>query len=153
MEFKTFLEQDESYAADAQKTIRKLPKSHQKLVKGYKFKFQPSNTLKGDGDHVGYIDEEKKEIVVAAPWNYGREYTFLHEVAHLVWKYVVNKKLRHEWGEVVKKTKEPRQHQGEEELFCMAYANFYAKNKIVIHTHDNWEEFIKRLPKWNLENG
>ena len=132
---------------DSKKTLKKLPKSHQGLVKGYKFVFQPGNGLKGDSEHVGLIDEEKKTITVAAPWYYGREYTFLHEVAHLVWKYLVDKNLRHKWGETVKNTKDERQHQGEEELFCMAYANYYAKNKIVIHTHDAWEKFIKKLPK------
>ena len=34
-----------------------------------------------------------------------------------------------------------------EELFEMAYANTYAKNKIEIHSHKEWDNFIKNLPK------
>lgn len=146
MDFKTFLEQNETYMQDVHKTLRKLPKTHRKLIRGYKFEFQPTNTLKGDNDHIGYVDEAKKKIVVASPWNYGREYTLLHEIGHTVWKYLVDDKSKKKWKSIVEKTKN-RQNQGSEELFCMAYANYYSKNKIEIHTHKTWDDFIKNLPK------
>lgn len=146
MEFRLFLEQHETYMKDVRKTLAKLPKAHRKLVQGYSYDFQGTNTLKGDCDHIGYVDEEKKKIVVASPWNYGREYTLLHEIAHTVWKYLVDESRRKKWMKIVEKTKH-KQNQGAEELFCMAYANFYAKNKIEIHTHKTWETFIKNLPK------
>jgi hypothetical protein len=84
---------------------------------------------------------------VAGPWHYGREFTFFHEVAHLVWEQLVDKETRKAWGKVLEATKDKRQHQGAEEMFCMSFANFYAKNKIVIHDHDTWKEFIKGLAK------
>lgn len=146
MEFKLFLETSETYMKDVRKTLKKLPAAHRKLVRGYSYHFQGTNTLKGDNDHIGYVDEAKKKIMLAAPWNYGREYTMLHEIGHAVWKYLVNDKMREKWGKIVDATKE-KQNQGKEELFCMAYANYYAKNKIEIHTHRTWDTFIRNLPK------
>jgi hypothetical protein len=152
MRFKEFMQQmmpndgmDEE-KRDIQKTLSKLPPSHAALVKGYRWKFHAGNTLNGDDEHVGYVDDGDKEIAVAGPWNYGREYTILHEVGHKVWDHFVNPQLRQEWTHIVANTKN-RQEQEPEELFCMAYANHYAKNKIVIHTHKEWEEFIARLPQ------
>ena len=141
MTFKIFLENEEQN--DIKKTISKLPNKFADLVKGYKFQFQSGNTMKGDNGHVGEVDDKKKTIIIASPWNYGREYTLLHEIAHLVWKKVSNDK-RKEWSKIVKATKD-RQDQPEEELFAMAFANTYAKNKIVIHTHDTWDKFVKAL--------
>lgn len=146
MEFRLFIEQSESYMTDVRKTLRKLPKKHRALIRGYKFKFEPDNTLKNDSEHIGFIDEEKKVIRIASPWNYGREYTLLHEIGHAVWKYVMNEKLKKKWGKIVKTTKD-KQNQGIEELFSMAYANCYAKNKIEIHSHKKWEKFILALPQ------
>ena len=143
MNFKEFL--IESEMTDVRKTLGKIPKVHKALLHGYKYKFEKGNTL--DGDHVGEIDEKNKTVSLAAPWNYGREFTFLHELAHAVWKNYCSAQLRKEWSKIVKDTKAPHQHQGDEELFCMAYATTYAKNKIVIHSHPEWEKFIKRLPK------
>jgi hypothetical protein len=145
MEFKTFLNESEENA-DVQSTLRKIPKSHRKLVAGFEFKFQPGNTLKQDKNSIGEIDEEKKTITVCAPWNYGRQFTFLHEIGHLVWKYVMDKKLRDGWKKAYDAVKH-KQGQGMEELFCMAYANYYAKNKVEIHNHDGWLKFIQNLPK------
>ena len=143
MNFKTFLESE--YNKEVKETLQKVPKKHQALVKGYKYKFQPGNTLKNDGEHIGFVDEENKVITIAAPWNYGREYTFLHEMGHLVWKYFMDKGLKKKWQKVLKNTKEEKQNQGDEELFCMAYANHFAKNKISIHSHDEWDKFIKSI--------
>lgn len=144
MNFKLYLEKTNLYSLDIKKTLNKLPKKHYKLIKDYKIEFQPNNTLKGDSGHIGFIDEENKKITIAAPWNYGREFTLLHEVAHAVWKYVVSKEEKKEWSKIVKNT-ENKQKQNDEELFCMAYANFYAKHKIEIHNHENWSVFIKNL--------
>lgn len=130
---------------DITKMLSKIPKSHRALLKGYNFKLQGGNTLSGDDEHIGYMDAEEEEIAVAAPWNYGREFAMLHEIAHVIWERLGDD-LKHEWGEIVKRTDE-KQDQSEEELFCMAYANHYAKNKIVIHDHEEWHEFIERLPK------
>lgn len=147
MEFKQFLEVHDHIMKDVRKTLQKIPKRHAALVKDWKFEFQDGNGVKGDYDHIGWMERDKKKITVAAPWNYGRQYAFLHEVAHLVWENFVNEKMRKEWSKIVDSTKDPKQDQGYEELFCMAYADTYAKNKIVIHNHDKWEEFIRRLPK------
>jgi hypothetical protein len=144
MNFKIFLENSENYSADVKETFKKLPRKHFSLIKDYKVEFEPNNTLEGDSGHIGFIDEEKKQIKIAAPWNYGREFTLLHEVGHAVWKYLVNQKKRKEWNEIVKQTKD-KQKQNDEELFCMAYANYYAKHKIEIHNHENWNKFIKNI--------
>ena len=145
MEFKFFLiESEANDLKDVKETLAKLPKKHSDLVKDFTFKFQASNTLNKDNKHIGVIDLKKKEITIAAPWNYGREYTILHELAHLIWQQFVDKKMRAKWTEIVKNTKD-KMKDVPEELFCMAYANYYAQNQIVIHTHPEWEKFIKLL--------
>jgi hypothetical protein len=50
------------------------------------------------------------------------------------------------WKKIVAGTKN-KMNQDAEELFCMAYANHFAKNKIVIHTHPEWESFIQKFIK------
>jgi len=147
MDFKAFVLLMESYDKDLKKTLGKLPPLHKKIASAFKFKFQPGNELQGDCEHIGLIDNKKKTITVAAPWNYGREYTVLHEVGHLVWNGLLDDKLRKEWEGIAKRTKDKQKGQNPEELFCMAYANTYANHKVVVHTHDEWEKFIKKLPK------
>ena len=144
MNFIEFLAESEN--KELGETLEKLPKKHYALVKGFKFEFQSGNTLKGDKNSVGFIDEAKKKIIIASPWNYGREYTVLHEIGHLIWKYLVDEDKRKEWKTIVSKTKH-KQDQNAEELFCMAYSDAYAKNKIEIHHHPEWEKFIRKLPK------
>ena len=147
MQFRTFLIESESdYKEELKKTISKIPKAHAALIKGFKYIFQGTNTLKNDGEHVGLIDQKNKKIVIASPWNYGREYTLLHEIGHLVYENFMTDELKKQWKRIVERTKD-KQNQGAEELFCMAYANTYAKNKIEIHSHGEWEQFIKKLPK------
>jgi hypothetical protein len=138
----------EEEKGDIKKTLSKLPPSHAALVKGYRWKFHPGNTLNGDDEHVGYVDDSQKEIAVAGPWNYGREFTILHEIGHKVWDNFVknNPKLVRQWHHIVANTKN-KQNQEPEELFCMAYANHFVKNKIVIHTHPEWDRFIEALPQ------
>jgi hypothetical protein len=149
--FKEFFQQNDNMIeekGDIKKTLSKLPSSHSQLVKGFKWKFHGGNTLNNDDKHVGYIDDSSKEIAVAAPWNYGREFTILHEVGHKVWENFVKPypELVEKWTNIVKRTRN-KQKQSPEELFCHAYANFYVKNKIVIHDHPEWRDFIKNLNK------
>jgi len=146
MNFKDFMMSEDICMSDVHKTLRKVPKKHRNLVRGFKYTFQPGNTLKGDNDHIGFIDEKKKTITIAAPWNYGREYTLLHELGHAVWQHILDDKKREEWKRIVKNTKN-KQKQGAEELFCMAYANTYSNRKIEIHSHDSWEKFIKSIAR------
>ena len=145
MDFKEFFTEATEYEKDVKATLKKLPKSHQALVAGYKFKFQPGNALRGDSGHVGILNPKNKTLTIAAPWNYPREFTFLHEIAHQLWE-LLNSDKQKEWKAIVKRTKE-KQKQSAEELFCMAYANTYANNQITIHDHPEWEKFIKALPK------
>jgi hypothetical protein len=156
--FRKFLSESEE-KANVKKTIAKLPAGHQELLRGYKFRYQGGNTLKGDDENIGYIYQDR--IVVAAPWNYGREFTTLHEIAHLVYEYKMTKQLKKEWEELVNRTKEQQVklvkkkgksadalNQNAEELFSMAYANTYAGTQVVKYDHPEWIEFIKtRVPK------
>jgi hypothetical protein len=143
--FKDFLV-EAAVDQEVRDTIRKLPKAHQALVKGYKFKFQGGCTLKGEKDAIGMIhlnNDEKKEIHVAAPWNYSRCFTMLHEIGHLVWENKMTPKLKITWKSIVKKTKK-KLNQSAEELFCMAYACHYTGDRCTkIHDHKTWHEFIK----------
>lgn len=151
--FRTFLESEEE--DNVKDIISKLPKSHQKLLKGFKVTFTPGNVLKGDEDHIGYI--HKNKIVVAAPWVSGRSFVFLHETGHLVFEKLVTPKLRKEWSELIKRTKsehiknQPKKvesalKQNDEEIFCNSYANFYTKHRLTTYDHPEWMEFIKKLP-------
>jgi hypothetical protein len=146
--FSKFLEQKAKTEEEKniQATLKKIPDSHGKLVKDFHVRFEGGNTLHGDDQHVGYVDEEDKEICLASPWNYGREFTFLHEIAHKVYEKLMSNDLKKKWAEIVKKTKN-KQKQSPEELFCMAYANHFIKNKIIIHDHPEWHKFIEELPK------
>lgn len=115
-------------------TLSKLPKEHRKLVDGYKFNFQDGNTLKNDDKHVGYINNHT--IAIAAPWHYGREFTFLHEVAHKVWE---------ELSEEQKKMWKKIEPKDSEEKFCMAYAQHYSDNPILKYNKNKWKDFIKKV--------
>lgn len=141
MRFIQFVESKEK--EDVQATLKKLPGHHSNLINKYKIVFQNGNTIKSD--YVGEIDEKNKKIIVSAPWNYSREYTLLHEIAHLIYNKILSDELKKQWAKIVKNTKEEKAKDSDEELFCMAYANFYATNKVVIHTHKKWEEFIKQI--------
>lgn len=145
MRFLEFLEKDEEIS-DINRLLDSIPRSHAALVRGYAWKFQPGNTLDGDDEHVGYIDHGKKEIAVAAPWRYPREFTILHEIAHQVWNHLTPD-VREEWHQMVKKNPH-RQKQNDQELFCMAYAATYSTHPPITHYHPAWEKFIKeRVPK------
>jgi hypothetical protein len=146
MRFKQYLSGEEK--KDVQKTLEKIPKPHADLVRDYKITFQPSNSLTGDDGHIGYIDEKNKKIVVSAPWNYGREYTLLHEVGHAVWKYILDDDKKKEWKKTVSKVRSKNKKdldQNDEEIFCMSYAQHYAKNKLCKYDHEELDEFISAI--------
>jgi len=142
--------------SDIEKTLSKIPKSHRGLLRGYDFKLHSGNTLNGDDDHIGYMDAEEEEIAVAAPWNYGREFATLHEIAHVVWEHL-GKDIKREWQKLVNKTKKKHNQkphvqsdsldQSAEEIFCMCYANYYTKHKLATYSHPEWLKFIENLPK------
>jgi len=151
MDFKKFMLHEAAGAiketGDVDKTLKKLPKSHRELLKGYTISFQGGNTLKGDAGHIGENDLEKKKIVVASPWNYGREFALLHEIGHIIYMSLMTSQPNkvEDWKKVVRNTKDEKVNQNVEELFCHAYANTYSKNKIEIHNHPTWEQFIKHV--------
>lgn len=155
MRFREFVKNAglEEEMQDIKKTLAKLPPSHAALVKGYHWKFHAGNTLNGDTQHVGYVDDNTKEIAVAAPWNYGREFTILHEVGHKVWENYIapHPQLVHQWNHLVMHmTPEQKGNdtlkQEPEELFCMSYAQKYAENKIEKFDNPLWQKFIDQIP-------
>lgn len=148
MDFRQFLTEGKKRDDDVEKTLRKIPKAHRDLVRSYRFVFQPSNTLKGDDGHVGFIDEDKKTITIAAPWNYGREYTLLHEIGHAVWKYRMDEKDKANWKRVlspVRKANRKDINQNDEEIFCMSYAQAYANNKMKKYDHEALVSFARKV--------
>lgn len=150
MDFRLFLENSEE--TDIKKTLAQIPASHSRLIRGYKIKFEPGNTLKGDKNHVGFIDEKRKTITIASPWNYSRSFTLLHEVAHAVWKYLMNDQMKKKWQVLVQKYKNQIKapadalNQDSEEIFAMSYASTYAKHKVITYYRPVWVKFIKSLP-------
>lgn len=158
MNFKEFLESahQKELHNDIEDTLKNIPKKHRDLIADYKIKSQGSNTLNNDKKYVGEIDEKKKHIKIAAPWNYSREMTYLHELAHAVFRFVMTPELKKEWKELLKKTKKEQKDkikdknsldQNDEELFAMAYSTTYAKHPPKTYAHDAWLNFIKALPK------
>lgn len=145
MNFRKFLENEEKN--DVLNTLSKIPQSHSALVQGFNWKFHPGNTLNGDNKHVGYMDDHEREIAVAAPWNYGREFTILHEIAHKVWEKLPPE-LQKAWVQLVSSTHRPREEQQQEpeEMFAMAYATAYVKHPPITYAFPKWIEFIKSLP-------
>lgn len=147
MEFsRYFFEAEEK--DDIKRTLEKIPKTHSNLVKDYKIVFQPGNCLKGDDRHIGLIDEKNKTITIAAPYNYGREYTLLHEVGHAVWKFIVGEKRKKAWKKLLAKERRlNKSHldQDDEEIFCMIYAQRYAKNKLKKFDHESLVDFVSKI--------
>ncbi len=152
MRFRLFIENGE---ADEEKkdiaiTLQKIPPSHASLVHGFKWKFHGGNTLNGDDQHVGYMDDGDKEIAIAAPYNYPREITILHEIAHRVWENLP-REIQAKWHQVCahlteRQKQDPSLKQSPEELFCMAYGNTYATTKLVKFDNPLWTQFIQQLP-------
>ena len=146
MKFRQYISSEEK--KDVGDTLEKIPKSHAELVKGYEISFQPSNCLKGDKNHIGFIDEENKKIIIASPWNYGREYTLLHEIGHAVWKYKLDNEKKEEWKKILNKIHSKNKkdlNQNDEEIFCMCYAQHYAKNKLCKYDHKELNDFVSKI--------
>jgi len=140
--FRQFFEQSEE-EKDIQETIAKLPRSHQTLIKDFKLKFQGGNTLKKDDEHIGYMDSKTGEMVVASPWKYSREFTFLHEVGHVVYDHL-NESMKKKWKQLVAQVQTP--YKGSpEETFCMFYAQTYVKHKLLGFAIPQFVNFIKLL--------
>ncbi len=144
-----FLESDRKFQQDIKTTLAKIPVKHRALVKKYDFESQSGNNLKNDTGHVGVIDEKKHKITVSAPWNYGRGFVFLHEIAHAVWQYILTPKLKKEWSKILKSTKFPhKDKQSDEEMFCMIYAGHYMESHCPKKfDQPNLHVFIRNLPK------
>lgn len=148
MNFKRFIVESSENKKYVKNTLKRIPSEHSKLVQDYKFVFQPTTCLRGDNEHIGLIDEKKKTITIAAPWNYGREYTLLHEVGHAVWKYILDEKKRKKWKELlssIKRKEKKGLNQNQEEIFCMVYAQTYAKNGLEKYDHDELVDFVRNL--------
>lgn len=144
--FKKYLESEEK--KDIKRTLEKIPDRHALLVKDYEIVFQPNNTLKGSKGHIGLIDEKKKRITIASPWNYPREYTLLHEIGHAVWKFLVSDEQKGEWKKFLKSERAKSKKnlgQEDEEIFCMIYAQIYAKNKMEKFKNKNLERFVRKI--------
>lgn len=140
--FIQFVEQKSEEEKNLQKTIAKLPEKYQKLLKNFNIKLTCKNTLNSDKNHIGVI--HKFDIEVAAPWNYGREFTFLHEVAHLIWEKLITKNQKKEWKKLARLYKgEPKMN--DEELFCMFFASTYANHRIETYNQTKLVSFIKNL--------
>jgi hypothetical protein len=141
LRFKHFFRESKHDEKDIKRTISKLPKSHQKVIDGIKIKYTCKNTLDFDKNHVGQIKDDK--ITVSAPWNYSRQFTTLHEIAHIVWCKILSDKQKKEWAKIAKKKN--LKEKDTEELFCMAYANYYSKHKLLIYNNSEWASFIKSI--------
>ena len=82
-------------------------------------------------------------MIVSAPWNYSRQFTTLHEIGHIIWCRILNEKQKKEWAKISKNKK--IKEKDKEELFCMAYANYYCKHPLLIYKNKDWENFIKKI--------
>lgn len=140
--FIQFVEQKSEEEKNLQNTIAKLPKKYQKLLKSFNIKLTCKNTLNGDEDHIGVI--HKFDIEVAAPWNYGREFTFLHEIAHLIWEKSITNEQKKEWKNLARLYK-GKPKMDEEELFCMFFASNYANHRIETYNNPKLINFIKSI--------
>jgi hypothetical protein len=155
--FRTFLESEET--KDVKEMLGNIPKKHAALVQGHKWVFQSGNVLKGDGEHVGIINDKEKTVTVAAPWRYSREFTSLHEIGHRVYRTFMTPELKKEWSKLLEKTLAKHKNevkkngedvsalnQNKEELFSMIYAVTYCTHKITAFNYKDWVDFIKKVP-------
>ena len=141
--FIQFVEQKSEEQKNLKATIDKLPKKHRMLLANFKIKLTCKNTLDNDTNHIGNIN--KYDIVVAAPWNYGREFTTLHEIAHLIFEKLVTEKQKQEWNKLCKKFYNKKPKMNCEEVFCMVYASNYSTHHIETYNIPELTDFIKTL--------
>lgn len=138
--FEDYIREDKA----VKETVSRLPERHRALLKGYDIRFEPGNTLKSDPGHVGrvYIGGKDKTITISSPWNYGREFTLLHEIAHFIYnELVIKTKIEDAWRKIYKAEPGPKK-EGAEEAFCHAYANFFAKTKVSKFDLKPWMKFM-----------
>ena len=131
--FKVFLKDNEDKRLKI--LLDKIPASHKSILKDVSIEFQNSHTLKGSKKYVGMVDD--KEFKIAAPWHYGREFVILHEIAHLVYEYLLTDEEKKKWKSISPKDSV--------ESFCHAYANFYSKHKIKSLDKKEHKDFISKL--------
>jgi len=143
MKFKKFLENKE----DIEETLNLIPKKHLKFLDSFTLNYTCDNTLKGDSKSVGMLKNNK--ITISAPWYYSRQFTTLHEIAHVVWCKVLSKDQKKYWKKIFTEEKNKLNHpsikQSYEEIFCMCYANFYSKHKLLTYDNDKWNKFIESI--------
>lgn len=146
--FRLFFEQTQEQDANIKDTLKKLPKSHRRLISQYKIKWHCDNTLNGDDEHIGLLNPNNKTINIAGGWRFPRQWVFLHETGHKVFERFVlpNEKLLAAWKNLVKNTKD-KPKQSDEELFCNTYSCYYSDNKIEKFNLSKLINFIKNLPK------
>jgi len=147
MQFKHYINESEKHmeAGDLQKTLHKIPKKHRDMMRGYSYYVQDGNTLKNDPEHIGENDLKNKKIILAAPWRYGRELAFLHEIGHIVYCHLSDNQ-KEAWKKLCVKTNMKQEdRQNAEELFCQAYGSTYSKHPPVTYYKPEWEKFIKAL--------
>lgn len=140
MDFRQFCEAHQEIEQDIKKSLSNVPSKHKNLLKNHKFKLQDKASINNDKKHVGSIDH--KEMLIASPWNHSREFVFLHELAHLVWQYILKSLQKNRWKDICKKYKFD---DGPEEFFCMIYSNCYAKNKLKKYDYPELFSFIEKL--------
>ena len=138
--FKFWLEQiDQKQKQDLEKTLSRLPPHFRRLTDGFDFHFEDGNDLHGDDGHVGVVSTSPKKIIrVAAPWRYGREFTVLHEIGHLVWAtFVKNTPQEEAWRQLAGKDYE--------EDFCMGFGSRYSQHPVTTYVKPGWTEFFDSL--------
>ena len=141
---------------ECKKSLDKLPKRHQDLLKDYKFKFESGVNLKDYPDSVGVIhlgNPDKKLVQIAAPWRHSREFAMLHEVGHRIFEKLMTSELKKKWTNLVKKIRPLIKKedsvvgkQDDEEIFAHSYAQYYCHNKMSKFAHKELQNFIKNLP-------
>ena len=141
--FRIYLEGREE-DVNLQDTLRRLPAAHRAMALRYRYRLQPGNTLRGDDDNVGELDPRNKVVTVAGPWRYGREFTVLHEIGHLVWERLRPEQKKH-WQALAAPHLKKLGQNSAEEAFAMLYAQAYAANKLVRYDVRDLVAFVKRL--------
>lgn len=128
------------------KTLNKIPTKHEQLVSDYSVKFVSNHCLDKNGN-VGEINlSGSKVIKLSSPWIYGREFVFLHEVAHLVYNnFIKNTKWENEWSKIYKINEKLKKQYSKEESFCMCYASFFSDNFVDEFKCDSWDNFMERF--------
>jgi hypothetical protein len=140
--FIEFIEHKSEERKNLDAVVSRLPKAHQNLLKHFDITYTCKNTLDGDDEHIGMIF--KYDVEVAAPWRYSREFTTLHEIAHLVWEKLLDKEQKKEWKKLSKLYKnEPKMN--EEELFCMTYGAAYSTHPPTTYNLPKLIRFVKSV--------